>query len=36
MLTLLLSHGLALGLGAKALETDSAIGKSLFAQRRTS
>ena len=30
MLTLLLSHGLALGLGAKALETDSAIGKTLF------
>ena len=30
MLTLLLSHGLALGLGAKALETDSQIGKAIF------
>jgi hypothetical protein len=30
MLTLLLAHGLALGLGAQALETDSAIGKTLF------
>ena len=30
MLTLLISHGLALGLGAKTLETDSAIGKTLF------
>jgi hypothetical protein len=30
MLTLLIAHGLGLGLGAKGLETDSAIGKTLF------
>lgn len=30
MLTLLLAHGLGLGLGAKGLETDSPIGKTIF------
>jgi hypothetical protein len=30
MLTLLIAHGLGLGLGARTLETDSAIGKTIF------
>lgn len=30
MLTLLLAHGLGLGLGAKGLETDSPIGRAIF------